>query len=871
MQPSPSAALVAALVLGLVLAEQDSAAALRGTTGDALSSRTRPVGWSSGHPPDLDLGQQVMCCKALTADCMACGQGVSTAEYCKTHPRTAGCDQASGGGGMCCQAMTADCLACKHDVSTEGYCQNNPDTAGCDSTGGGEKTYGDNHAVTQVVRLLESMLQSSKLEGDKDYELFAKHKCYCDDNEEAKTTRIEELDTEIQVLAAQIAEIRSKTGQLSAEAADLKERMEDNALKREKLTSIRNKETQTFLDRSEELKGMNRSLVQAVKILADIGADQAFAAQGHTQQMAGYQLAQVQRALKQASIAAATFGKEGHAKKLSAFLQATTQGKAPFTGTYSTQSGEIFGILADMRDNCAKELSEITAKEAAAVKAYEAIMADLLEEHEDMESRAGAVGSELSGNDEDLDNRKSLKEANEIEKADAEAFLAQLRELCSEKAAQYEKRVALRANEQAAIAQAIAILNSDLAFEAFGKVAATSTGSTGLLKGGVPSFLQLRGRRGDLAAGSAAQRKRAEALLRQAAQSGHSLKVARVESLLEAENPFETVLKEIENMLALLKEEQGMDTDKKEFCDKTREEKNKALQEARDEITALAFRITELDRNIVTLKMDIKSTEDGLAANTESQTSETAERREENLAYQKNIDNLVNAEGLLKKAVVVLKAYYEETLAAGAAGTGFLQKSKEDPAPPGTWREFQGQSRGGNDAVSMLEYILGETKAEQTAAHADENEDQQAYEASMTSLKQEEATLQETLATKQMELATTQEELLGKTKDLKTMQQLETEIKQYLQKIKPYCDFITQHIALRQQSRLEEGRALKQAQTLLMETPAYKEAVAAAHNETLGDCKDICAVDEQHVDCLACVNKVSVPGYCAGNPTTPGC
>jgi chromosome segregation ATPase len=364
---------------------------------------------------------------------------------------------------------------------------------------------------------------------------------------------------------------------------------------------------------------------------------------------------------------------------------------------------------------------------------------------------------------------------------------------------------------------------------------------------------------------------RAEALLKRATQSRHSLKVARVEALLEAENPFVTVLEEIKKMLALIEEEGEMDKDKKQWCDKTRKQKNKALDKAREEITALEFRISELERNIATLKMDIKSTEDSLTANTESQTSETAERTKVNLAYQKNIENLVNAEDLLKKAVVVLKEYYEETLAAGAAGTGFLQKSKEDPAPPGTWTEFKGESAGGTDAVSMLEFILKETAAEETAAHADEHEDQQAYEASMTSLKAEEATLQETLATKQMQLATAEEEHLGKTKDLKAMKELEADIVAYLLQIKPGCDFITDNIALREQSRAEEAGALRQAKNFLVETPAYKTAVAAAHNETLGDCKDICAVDEEHVACRGCVAVVSGPGYGAGPPTAPGC
>jgi chromosome segregation ATPase len=119
---------------------------------------------------------------------------------------------------------------------------------------------------------------------------------------------------------------------------------------------------------------------------------------------------------------------------------------------------------------------------------------------------------------------------------------------------------------------------------------------------------------------------RAEALLKRATQSRHSLKVARVEALLEAENPFVTVLEEIKKMLALIEEEGEMDKDKKQWCDKTRKQKNKALDKAREEITALEFRISELERNIATLKMDIKSTEDSLTANTESQTSETAER-----------------------------------------------------------------------------------------------------------------------------------------------------------------------------------------------------------------------------------------------------
>merc|ERR1719301_277894 len=68
--------------------------------------------------------------------------------------------------------------------------------------------------------------------------------------------------------------------------------------------------------------------------------------------------------------------------------------------------------------------------------------------------------------------------------SDDSDFLASLTSRCAKKKAEYEKRNMLRAQEEAAIAEAIAILNSDAAFSTFGKVDATSTGST--------SFMQFR-------------------------------------------------------------------------------------------------------------------------------------------------------------------------------------------------------------------------------------------------------------------------------------------------------------------------------------------------------------------------------------------
>merc|ERR1711879_323920 len=110
------------------------------------------------------------------------------------------------------------------------------------------------------------------------------------------------------------------------------------------------------------------------------------------------------------------------------------------------------------------------------------------------------------------------------------------------KAKGYESRKLLRANEEAAIAEAISILNSDDAFAAFGKVSATSTGATGLL--------QLRSVRKHMA-GNMQVRDMANKVLQKAERKTHPVRLSKVLALLHASNPFEVVLNEIDKMLKL--------------------------------------------------------------------------------------------------------------------------------------------------------------------------------------------------------------------------------------------------------------------------------------------------------------------------------
>merc|ERR1719356_2035702 len=142
----------------------------------------------------------------------------------------------------------------------------------------------------------------------------------------------------------------------------------------------------------------------------------------------------------------------------------------------------------------------------------------------------------------------------------------------------------------------------------------------------------------------------------------------------------------------------------------------------------------------------------------------------------------------------------------------------------------------------------------------------------MTRLAGELVALQGSLGTIQEQLALKQKDLLMKQKEKDATSKEKEALEQYLEKITPGCDFITTHLQTRKSNRIEEESALRHAKGLLEQSPAFTEAEEQAHAESLGECLSVCSrVGEAKAECKACLAKTSVPGYCAGHPTTDGC
>jgi chromosome segregation ATPase len=349
--------------------------------------------------------------------------------------------------------------------------------------------------------------------------------------------------------------------------------------------------------------------------------------------------------------------------------------------------------------------------------------------------------------------------------------------------------------------------------------------------------------------------------------------MAKVIVMLEtSENPFKTVLEEIEKMLVIIAKEEKADKEQNAWCIDERKTNNDEKTRQTNIKNGLEADISKLNEEIdnpeTGLKASISSLETSLAENDKAQKSETEQRTEDNKAYQKDIANLVAAEELLDKAIKVLTAYYSQLEGA------FLQKGRDGPAPPDTWKEgaYEGRSTEGTGAIEMLTFILSETKKEEMTAHDDEKSAQHDFEDSMEALTTEENNLRKSLANDQELLAEKEEELMTRKKELKAAKEEIAAIKAYLRKIKPGCDFITENLTMRNEARADETKALKKAVELIKATPAYQIAENDKHQESLGDCKEICNEEgEEHVKCKACLAETSVPGYCAGHAGTVGC
>jgi hypothetical protein len=706
--------------------------------------------------------------------------------------------------------------------------------------------------IGKVVSMLKDMLKESKGDWEKDQKAYKKFKKYCDDNEEEKTESVAEATKTISLLGNKIEALQGSTGGLSVKVGALKADMDENEQAREEAEELRKKEKKAFEEEKKDLEDAMKQMDDAIKELAKVGADQTLGKNADNEKfMAGYKeksLVSIQASVRKALLAASSFLEPEQQKHVTAFVQ------APFTGTYTSQSAQIIGILKNMKDTFKSNLDTAEANEKKAKEAHEKFIKNKKEAFDDMKKSYDDKQATLGKNDGDLSSKKTQLQESSKQKEEDEDFLSKLDVQCTDKTEQYEVRKKFALNEQVALSKAIALLDNGVAAEKFGAVDATK-------------FIQLSAVRHRSNA-----RAEATQLLKKAAKGKYSGHVGKVLLLLQAGNPFTIILGQIDKMVERIDEEQKVDDAEKEWCEKTEKEQKDSLDDKKDELKTTQDDIKKLDADINDpksgLKFQIQEAKDSLKENLENQGKETKTRREENLEYQKDARTMADAVDMITQAEQVLNDYYS-TLDNEELG---LIQTKADPEPPKTFKgNYEGQNENAKKVLKLLDGLKEDTVKEANTAHDDERKSQHDYEDSMKELTKTEAELKETLAKLNKDLATKEKDLQFKYEDETVQEKEKIAIERYIEKIEPGCKFITGKFDDRKTARKAEKKALEGAKKKLKGSPSYKLATQKAKEGAMGECKDTCLKDGGDAKCKACLAGVSVPGYCAGHKGAKGC
>jgi DNA repair exonuclease SbcCD ATPase subunit len=626
-----------------------------------------------------------------------------------------------------------------------------------------------NRPVTKVVNLLKDMSKQLEKEAEEDEEIYDQLACWCATNEKEKTKSVAEAEAHITDLTTSIEDLTASTSRLGTEVKNLEKEVAENQHALDQATAIRQKELAEFVQEEKDLLQSIDGLASAIKVLSKHNGASFLQVdiQGAVSSIQ-YQVAKNSKLLE---------GVLTHSerKKIESFIQTAQKDK------YAPQSGEIFGILEQMKESFENNLAELQKEEAANVKAFQELKAAKEEEISagqdqiDAKTQEGADGEEkLANNKEDLvDTKKMLGED--------EAFLAMLKEKCSTTDAEWEERQKTRQLEMEACSKALAVLTSDEAHDLF-----TKTFNPALVQTSETSERQTA----------------AAKLLKEVALKVDSPRLAAVAMKVKLD-AFVRVKKAIDDMISQLMAEKNDEIKHKDFC--VEEFNTNQVQTERKEaekqdllalIEDLQMTIKTLTGEIDTLKSEIAELELNLKRGGE-------DREKENQEFQKVVADQRASQKLLTAALDILKGVYEKAALV-----------QDGQAPPPGFGEYKKNENAGG-VMGMIQTIINDAKTMEAEVIRAEEDAQKAYE---DFVKDSNASIQEkskTQVNKTEERAKAEEDLNQATQDKENALLELEQLSNYNGELHSSCDFIMKNFEIRQTARDEEIEALKQAKSIL--------------------------------------------------------
>jgi outer membrane murein-binding lipoprotein Lpp len=636
-----------------------------------------------------------------------------------------------------------------------------------------------NRPVSKVITLLKDMVGQLEKEGEEDEEVYETMGCWCETNDKEKTKSISDAEARIADLTSAIEEGTGASARLNTEIENLNKEIAKNNQALDTATALRTKQLAEFNEEEKDMLQSISSLKSAVIALSKHHEAMLQDSDDTYEKVVSMLHDELHRHKD-------ILGEVITPKQRKAIdaLEQAEDGVA-FLQSDAPASGEIFGILKQMKESFETNLAASQKEEMENQKAYEDLKAAKEEEIAAGTSLADSKTTTLAATDEKkAQNEEDLEDTQESLAADT-AFLANLKERCANMDSEYEERTKTRQLEIQAVSKALAFLSSDEAHDLFTRTF---------------NFVQVQ---------SASQSKRRAAIAAVLSQAAEKAQDPRLSTLATQArlDAFTKVKKSIQDMVDKLIKEKEDEIKHKDFCveEINNNERDTEMKERdRDDLIAkiddLAMQIDSLAKAIEVLKAEV--------AEMQVQMKRAGEDREKaNKEFQMTVADQRATQKLLAAALNILKGFYEK---AALVQKKTEQKEVSGQAPPPGFKSYEKNAASGG-VMGMMSGIINDAKAMEAEAIRGEESAQKTYEEFVMD------------TNGSIEMKT--KDIVGKTEAKAKAEgdkvEAETERDSVLGELEQLanenadlhksCDFTLKNFELRQTAREEEIEALKQS------------------------------------------------------------
>jgi len=704
--------------------------------------------------------------------------------------------------------------------------------------------------ITRVVNLLKEMQETLKKEMDEDEEMYEKLACWCNNNKYEKNEAIEAAEKEIDRLEALIEQLTAKIAELKTIIEETTKELE--ADKEELATATELRQKQLKAAHGEELDAIQNieNLKAAITVLGKHhgGALPQISLLGLTSQLhkgkrepGGGAEGALDRQLDAfmlkndfktsragvavADHAVAKFLQEkpdekfedanahiakhvsssswsAHDKDVLQRAMRTAsvfmQTKGRYTPPYASQSGEILGIMKQMKEEMEGDLSEDQKLEAERAAAFEELRAAKTDEIAAGEKLLEEKKAELAQAEFDVANAKEDLEEVQASLSEDQKFLANLIKTCDEADKNFELRKKSRLGEIQAVSETIGILTSEEARDTFN---------------GAYKFIQMSMRTRRVSG----KRNLAAKALRAAAAKSRNPQLSMLATAVELD-AFTKVKKMIDDMIVMLKVQQEDEVKKKDWCDSEFQENTMETMKMEDLQKDQTVAIEDLTTAIKTLTEEIDAAKAQIQQMQIDLQRAGETRVKENADFQKTVADQVATQEILATALDKLANFYDKLFLVQVERHGHKKAVQSGghhkQAPPVPQMEYK-PSAGGGGVMSMIEKLIYDAKELEADSKKSEAESQAAYETFVADTNSAVTELQTAVTTKSEEKAKAEKEKVETEEALQmTMQDLE-DLAKYKAGLHEECDYILKNFGIRQEARQAEIEALQQAKQIL--------------------------------------------------------